>query len=438
MTSPEPQTDFVNEISQTADESPPQKRRWVRLLLALILIFGGSTAIIWRLLSPTHQAQSISSQPPGTRVKIAPVQIGTVEDSTDFIASLESRRSINLQPTIPGQVTQIFVKPGDTVATGTPIIQIDPRVQQTSLLGSNAAAQMIAVQLDNARTTLQALETERLSNINELQLNQQEYEKYANLADQGAVSRQTKDLYASKLSTARANLVTINSRIAAQRASIIQAERTLSQADAVARQPQAQQSYKIATPLAGTVGNIPVKVGDFVNISSPLVTISQNKPLEVNVSVPLERVALLRKGMPVELMNAQGQLLGTSRVFFIAENPNVDRRSLLIKALFNNSQGLLRTDQLVRARVIWNQRAGVLIPTTAVARIAGDTFVYVAAKQTTPQGRAQLIAQQRRVRVGEIKRNNYQVLEGLQPKDEIVVSGLLNLKDGVPIVPDSL
>jgi RND family efflux transporter MFP subunit len=436
MTSPEPQTDFENELSQTSYEPTPQKWRWLRLLLALILILGGGTAIVWRLFTPANQAPSINSQPPGTRVKIAPVQIGTVEESTDFIASLESRRSINLQPTIQGQVTQIFVKPGDNVTTGTPIIQIDSRTQQTALTGNNAAAQLVAVQLENARTTLRSLEAERLSKVSDIQLNQQEYEKYALLADQGAVPRQTKDLYADRLTTARANLLALNSKIEAQKTTIMQAQRTLSQADANAKQP-VQQYYKITTPFSGTVGNIPVKIGDFVNTSSQLVTISQTRPLEVNISVPLERVSQLRKGMPVEIMNAQGQVLATSRVFFIAQNANIDRRSILIKALFNNSQGLLRTDQLVRARVIWNQRSGVLIPTTAVARIAGETFVYVAKKHTTPQGVSQLVAEQRRVQVGDIKRNNYQVFAGLQPEDEIVVSGLLNLRDGVPIVPES-
>jgi RND family efflux transporter MFP subunit len=435
MTSPEPQTDFEKELSQTPYEPLPQKRRWLRLLLALILILGGGTAIVWRLLTPENRVPSVSSQSPGVRVKIAPVQIGTIEESTDFIASLESRRSVNLQPTIQGQVTQIFVKPGDTVATGTPIIQIDP-TQQTPLIGNNAATQMVAVQLENARTTLRALEAERLSNLTNVQLIQQEYEKYASLADQGAVPRQTKDLYSNRLTTARANLATLNSRIEAQKASIMQAERTLLQADANTR-PQVQQYDKITAPFNGTVGNIPVKVGDFVNTSSQLVTISQNKPLEVNISVPLEKGPQLRKGMPVEIMNAQGQVIGTSRVFYIAPNASIDTRSILIKALFNNSQGLLRNDQLVRARVVWNQRSGVLIPTTAVARIAGETYVYVAKKQTTPQGIDQLVAQQRRVRVGDIKRNNYPVIEGLQPEDEIVVSGLLNLRDGVPIVPES-
>lgn len=123
-----------------------------------------------------------------------------------------------------------------------------------------------------------------------MRLNQQEYDRYASLADQGAVSRQTKNQYANRLATARANLNAIESRIQAQKASIAQAQKSVQQAQANTDEQQVQlQFYRITAPFEGTVGNIPVKIGDFVNSSTPLLTITQNRPLEVNISVPLER-----------------------------------------------------------------------------------------------------------------------------------------------------
>ncbi|MCC5639480.1 efflux RND transporter periplasmic adaptor subunit [Nostoc sp. CHAB 5844] len=438
MTSPEPQIDVEKELSETSEQPPQQNWRWWRLLLALILILGGAGAIAWRLLTPTHQLQSTNTQIPGVRAKISPVQLGTIEESADYIASLESRRSVNLQSRIPGQVTQIFVKPGDTVTTGTPIIQIDYKAQQPTSVGNNGTTQAAAALLENARATLRALEVERLSKVAEVQSNQLDYERSASLADQGAISRQAKDLSANRLATAKANLDAVNSRIQAQKASILQAEQAIQQANANTRQPQAQLPYdKITAPFSGTVGDISVKVGDFVNTSLRLVSFAENRPLEVTLTLPLERSPQLRKGMPVEIINTQGQSLGTSRVFLIAPNVNNEPQSILVKALFNNSQGQLRAGQLVRTRVIWNQRSGVLIPSTAVTRVAGETFVYVAKQQTTPQGVSQLVAQQRRVKLGNIKQNYYQVLAGLQPEDEIIISGLLNIRDGVPIVPES-
>ncbi|MDZ8053267.1 MAG: efflux RND transporter periplasmic adaptor subunit [Aulosira sp. ZfuVER01] len=437
MTSPEHQTDFEERVPEPSFEPPPQKWRWLRLVLAALLLLGGGTAIVWRLVTPQHQAAAPNNAPPGVRVKVAPVQTGTIEESSDFIANLESRRSVRLQPRIQGQVTQIFVRSGDKVAQGTPIIQVDPRQQQAAVSGLNAGSQAARAQLQNALATLKSLQADRLSNVADVRLNQQDYDRYTNLAEQGAVSRQTKEQYANRLATAKAQLAAIDSKIQAQQATITQAEKALQQAEANTNQQVVElQYYKITAPFAGTVGEIPVKVGDFVNTSTQLATITQNQPLEVNISVPLERGSQLRQGLPVEVMDAQGQPLGKSKIFFISPNIGNGTQSILVKALLNNSQGKLRADQLVRARVIWNRKSGVLIPTTAVSRVAGETFAYVAQTENTPQGNSQLVARQQQVKLGNIQGNNYQVLEGLQPEEKIIVSGLLNLRDGVPVIPE--
>ncbi|MEM9927103.1 MAG: efflux transporter periplasmic adaptor subunit, partial [Cyanobacteria bacterium P01_D01_bin.50] len=47
------------------------------------------------------------------------------------------------------------------------------------------------------------------------------------------------------------------------------------------------------------------------------------------------------------------------------------------------------------------------------------------------------IAKQRRVKLGNIRGNNYQVIEGLRGGERIIVSGILNLRDGASIMPES-
>ncbi|MDZ8225744.1 MULTISPECIES: efflux RND transporter periplasmic adaptor subunit [unclassified Nostoc] len=433
MTSPEPQTDFGEKAPQTSFEPPSGKRRWLWVLAALLLL-GGGAALVWR---PQNSAPSTTNaQPQGVRVKISTVQSGIIEESSDFIASLKSQRSVILQPKIQGQVTQIFVKSGDPVAQGATILQVDS-TSQAGVSGSNAVAQGFLVQLENARATLKSLEAQRPSYVANVQFYQQNYEKFVALAQEGAVSRQTRNQFADRLANAKTNLDAIDSRIQAQRANILQAERTLQQANVNIPQQGNIQSDKITAPFSGTVGKIAVKVGDLVNTSTQLVNIAQNRPLEVNISVPLQQGPQLRKGMPVEVMNTQGQKLGRSRVFFIAPTASNETQGILIKALFDNPNGQLHADQLVRARVFWNQRPGILIPTTAMTRVGGDTFVYVVETETSPQGVSQQVARQRRVKLGEIKDNNYQVIEGLQPEDKVIISGLLNLRDGVAIVPET-
>lgn len=434
MESSESQTPITENSPETSLQPTRTRRIWPWLLLLLLL---GGGILLWRLLTPGNQSPPAAAQPQAVGVKLAAVEAATIDESSDYIASLESRRSVTLQPRIQGQISRIFVTAGDEVKAGTPIIQVDAREQQAAVSSVSAAVAAAQAELESSRATLKSLEAQRQSNLSDVKLNQQEYERYSSLATQGAVSQQTRDQYGNRLDAARSSLSAINAQIQAQQAAVSQAEKALLQAQANAEAQQVQlQYYQISAPFAGTVGNIPVKVGDFVNTSTQLTNITQNRPLEVNISVPIERASQLRPGMPVELLDGQGRSVGTSKIFFIAPNTANSTQSVLIKSLFDNAMGQLRADQYLRAKVIWNRRPGVLVPTTAVTRLGGESFVYVAeAPANYTQGQPQLVARQKPVKLGDIRGNNYQVLEGLKPGERIVVSGILNLQDGVPIIP---
>ncbi|MEO1431859.1 MAG: efflux RND transporter periplasmic adaptor subunit [Cyanobacteria bacterium J06632_19] len=419
-------------------EPPREKRWWFWLLLALLLLGGGGFVAL-RMMSGGEQKPA--GQNPQARkvpVKLATVAEGIIEDRDEYIARLESRRSVTLQPQTQGRIDKIFVNSGDRVQAGKAIMQIDSRQQQAAVNSVDAAAQAARSELQNAIATLKSLQAQRLSNIADVNLNQQEYERYKRLATQGAVSQQTRQQYGNRLATAKARLNAIDAQIQAQQASISRSEKALQQAQANTRQQQVQlQYYTVSAPIAGQVGDLRIKLGDVVNTSSQLTTITQNNPLQVEISVPQERASELRKGMPIELVDNQGTILGRSQVFFISPNVNQNTQSILIKALFENEKNQLRADEYIRARVIWQRRPGVLIPATAVVRLAGETFVYVAKKPDSSLENPDFIAKQKRVKLGNIRGNNYQVLEGLMQGERIIVSGILNLRDGAPIIPDS-
>ena len=89
----------------------------------------------------------------------------------------------------------------------------------------------------------------------------------------------------------------------------------------------------------------------------------------------------------------------------------------------------MRVQQFVRARIVWRTRAGLTVPVTAVTRISGQYFCFVA--ETGRQGG--LVARQRPVQVGELVGNDYVVTGGLKAGDQLIVSGIQKIGDGAPV-----
>src|SRR5580693_9750353 len=71
------------------------------------------------------------------QVQITPLV--KIPDATEYLSILKSRRSANINPQVEGQIVKIFVKSGDRVTAGTPLLQIDPLKQQATVSGQEAA-----------------------------------------------------------------------------------------------------------------------------------------------------------------------------------------------------------------------------------------------------------------------------------------------------------
>ena len=87
--------------------------------------------------------------PGGMPVQVQVVKSATIPDTTEYLSVMKSRHSANINPQVEGQITKIFVKSGDRVNVGRPLLQIDPLKQQATVSGQEAAraAQEANVQL---------------------------------------------------------------------------------------------------------------------------------------------------------------------------------------------------------------------------------------------------------------------------------------------------
>ncbi|NJL52488.1 MAG: efflux RND transporter periplasmic adaptor subunit [Hydrococcus sp. SU_1_0] len=227
------------------------------------------------------------------------------------------------------------------------------------------------------------------------------------------------------LSAAQEQVVAARSNIAGQQAALEQSESRVGIAN------DNLEFNRVTAPIDGIVGDIQPKVGDYLEAGNEITSITKDDALELNLGVPLEKAADLKIGLPVEILDRQGKAIAEGDINFISPRTDRNSQAILVKAAFNNN-GRLKDDSFARARVIWSQKPGVLIPTEAVTRLAGRSFVFVA-QEVQKDGKTTLVAKQKPVELGEIQGQSYQVISGLQPGDRLITSGILNLTDGVAI-----
>ena len=324
---------------------------------------------------------------PAVGVGIVTLQPKPIEDGSEFIATVRSLHSTTINPQVEGIVTKIFVRSGDNVTAGAPLVQIDPERQAQTL--RNAESQRVGREADVAYWKSQV-------------------ERLHSLLTAGAISQ-------NELDTAQHNLETAQSNLAAL--------------DAQVREARVQlQYYRVTAPTAGIVGDIPVREGDRVTTSTMLTTIDDKAGLEAYIQVPVDRAPDLRVGLPVQLLDQDGKVITTNLLTFVAPRVDPSTQTVLAKSLLRQAPPSVRVQQFVRTRIIWRSVPGLLIPVTAVSRVNGQYFSYVAEK--SGQG---LVARQRPVQVGELQGNDYVVKGGLQAGDQLIVSGIQKVADGVPV-----
>jgi RND family efflux transporter MFP subunit len=324
-------------------------------------------------------------------VKTMTVTPKPIPRTSEYVATIKSLRSTNIQPQVEGFVRQIMVKAGDRVRAGQPLVQIDPEKQQA---------------------TVAATQSQRASREADLEFARQQLARMQKLYDAGAVSRAELEQAETAVKTAQAQLEAVNSQI---------------------RENQVQlQYYRVTAPTDGIVGDIEVRQGDRVTPQTLITTIDAPEGLEAYVNVPLERATSLRLGLSVELLDATDKVIASNPITFIAPRADDATQSILVKATLRSRPAGIRVQQYVRARIVWSNEPTIAVPVVAVNRISGQYFVFVA-----EEGRGGMVAHQKPVTVGDLIGDSYVVRSGIKEGEKVIVSNIQKLQDGAPVKPEA-
>ncbi|HEY6490951.1 MAG: efflux RND transporter periplasmic adaptor subunit [Terracidiphilus sp.] len=322
-------------------------------------------------------------------VKTVAVSLAPVAQSSEYVATIMSRRSATLQPQVNGRLLSINVRSGDHVKSGQVMMQIDSSPQLATVEAQRATER----------------QKKSLFDYNTIEI-----ERQRKLFADGIISRDVLDQAEQSYTNTRADYE-----------SAVSLRKT---------QEEQLAYYTIRAPYDGIVGDVPVHVGDYVSSSTVLTTLDENKDLEAYIYIPTERSSEARLGLGVVLSDTSGKLIEKTKVDFVSPQVDSTLQGILVKAPVHASAEMVRNAQMIKARVIWSTKPMAVVPVLAVTRQGGQTFVFVAREQG-----GHVIAEQTPVVLGDTVGNTYAITSGLNAGDKVIVSSTQFLVNGMPVMP---
>ncbi|BAL82447.1 putative acriflavine resistance protein A [Selenomonas ruminantium subsp. lactilytica TAM6421] len=360
------------------------------------LLIGISLAISTSFVVAGCGNQQQQAQQQGAQVKVMQVMQQDTPLTSEFAGQIVGKDEVKVQSKVSGNVVEKYVKGGQWVEAGQPLYRIDDRQYTSAVWQAQANLAQAQATLSNAQNDLG---------------------RYQQLVQSNAISRQT---YDNQL----ANVNAYQAAADANHALLIKAQQDLA-------------DTTIYAPMSGKLAVDDVAVGTFASAGSTnLVTIGSASPVYAKFNVSetdyLEYMNAMMQGgnqvKPVVTITLsdgtqyplEGEIVESDRS--LSENTG----TLTMKAIFDNPNGMLIPGMFARVRLSGQTIPNaILVPQRAVQQLLGKSFVMV----VNGDGKSEA----RTVQLGEKIGSYYVIKDGLTAADMVVVEGLSNLQEGVPL-----
>ena len=292
-----------------------------------------------------------------------------ISNTVEANGSVVANEYVELHPEVSGRLTYLNVAEGHAVAQGTVIARINDADLQAQLSKSR-------VQLDLAQKT--ADRYQKLLAVNGL--NQADYDNALN-----------------QVNSLKADMQYTQTLI----------DKTV-----------------IKAPFSGVLGLRQVSPGAYVSSANIIVTIQQLSKVKIDFTLPEEFSDMIKKGQLVDVeVDAAHQR--RKKAMVIATEPQVNQatRNLKVRALLQ--EGTANPGAFVKVFIdAGGNKKAVMIPTNSI--IPDDKNNQVILVKT---GKASFV----NVKTGIRENNNVEIVEGIQPGDSVVVTGVLFARPKAPL-----
>jgi RND family efflux transporter MFP subunit len=329
---------------------------------------------------PRHAGEAVAVHTETVRLEEVPVTVSAVGTTEAYARATPGTR-------LMGRVVQVGVMEGQRVQEGTVLGRIENRDLDAQRQQAQSALEEAQAVLANTETNVQRMR---------------------NLHEERAVPKQRLDEAETQYRRAQAGVAA---------------------AQGALQEVEANLGYSvIRSPLDGVVVRKFVQVGDMASPGAPLFTVEQQDPMKVVVEVGERDLQHIQVEAPVQVdVEALDQAAPSGwlgRVEAIVPSADPMSRTFQVKVLLDNPDGVINSGMFARVGFQKGERPGILVPQAATLRRGQLEGVYV-----VQDGQARL----RWVRLGKTFGPRREVISGLEPGEIIVVAGLDDLRDGVPV-----
>ena len=189
----------------------------------------------------------------------------------------------------------------------------------------------------------------------------------------------------------------------------------------------ASENTLLRSPISGFVTAKNYDNGDVTSPAQPILVIQQVSPLKVVVNVSEQYYTRLKPGLEAHLsVEALGEQIFSGRITKVYPTVDATTHTVGVEIEVANKDQRLRPGMYARLGLDFGIRQALTISDKAIVRQAGSGIRYV---YVLKEGKAVY----REVELGELQDGRYEVLRGIEPGEQLIISAPSRLKNGTAV-----
>lgn len=368
------------------------------------------------------EAPSSDSPSPVVQTTTATASERTLSRFLTVTGTLTAEEEAEVAAEIAGRVVATPIERGTRVSAGGALIRISDVEVEAQVREADANAAQIAARLGLDGGA--GFEIERVPEVANARAAQAQSEADLNRArmlfERQLLSQADFDQRKTQAEASRRQYETARNTAEQQYQSLMAARARL----ALAR--KALEDTVVRSPFEGVVGQRLVSVGDYVTRGTRVASVMRTGPLRVELTVPEQAISSIAVGREVSLqVDAYPGRTFTGRVRFVSPAVTAASRSLVIEAVVENPEGVLKPGFFASAQIETAlPTPALIVPKSAVRNVAGTDRVFVASGDRV---------EERIVTLGQQLNDEVEITSGLQKGDVVATSSVERLADGARI-----